>query len=500
MNRRILIQVATPAVLAGVLLCGACLVSAWYVNRLQANLANILAQNVSSMEAAQQLEIIARQLRFHCFVYLIDPDPALLADIQDDQRAFREWLARAGETASTPGEQAEVKAIRQGYDRYRGEFEHARARVGQAGPMSGYRKLAGADPIRHVTDPCRAYLRLNEEMMNEAALASGRFTRRLHLTMLLLALGGPLGGLISGYGIARGLSRSLYRLSVRVQDMAQQLDRDVAAVHLTPEGDLRHLDRQLEHVVERVGEVTRRLQRQQAEMLRAQQLAAVGQLAASVAHEVRNPLTSIKLLVEAALREQKPRPFTPDNLRVVHGEVLRLEQTVQGFLEFARPPALQRRVSDLRSVVAQAVELVRARARQQRVQVEVSCPEAALYAEVDPGQVCTVLVNLLVNALDAMPDGGRLDVLAQAEGAAWARLAVSDTGEGIRPEMLGQLFTPFASSKPTGSGLGLSISRRVIEDHGGHIAGGNQPGGGARFTVTLPATAREDHHANAPDH
>ena len=77
-------------------------------------------------------------------------------------------------------------------------------------------------------------------------------------------------------------------------------------------------------------------------MLRAQQLAAVGQLAASVAHEVRNPLTSIKMLVEAALRADKPRPFTPDNLRVIHGEVLRLEQTVQGFLDFARPPALQR--------------------------------------------------------------------------------------------------------------------------------------------------------------
>src|SRR4051794_30842627 len=111
-NRRILIQVATPAVLIGLLLCGVCLVSAWYVNRLQGSLADILAQNVSSMQAAQQLEISARQLRFHCFRYLIDPDDGLLRDIRSDQEAFEEWLARADQSATTPEEYTQVTAIR----------------------------------------------------------------------------------------------------------------------------------------------------------------------------------------------------------------------------------------------------------------------------------------------------------------------------------------------------------------------------------------------------
>jgi signal transduction histidine kinase len=490
MNRRILIQVATPAVLIGLLLCGACLVSAWHVNRLQAGLSNILAQNVSSMQAAQELEINARQLRFHCFLYLIDPDPGLLRDIQDDHEGFETWCVRAEQAASTPDEQKQVRAIREGYDRYRAEFRRAKAEVARDGPKRDYRRLADAHPIRHVTDPCRDYLRTNEELMDHATQESGLFTRRLHLTLLLLALGGPLGGLISGYGIARGLSRSLYRLSVRIQDMAQQLDRDVAAVHLTPDGDLQHLDRQMEHVVRRVTEVTRHLQQQHNGILRAQQLAAVGQLAASVAHEVRNPLTSIKMLVEAALRDHKPRPFTQDNLRIVHGEVLRLEQTVQGFLDFARPPALQRRPSDLRSVVAQAVELVRARARQQKVRLDTSGPEGPLFAEVDPGQLCTVLVNLLVNALDAMPRGGDLFVRLEGIEEASVALSVLDTGEGICPEMVETLFTPFASTKPTGSGLGLSICKRIIEEHCGTITAANQPGGGACFRIALPQSAQ----------
>src|SRR5262249_6785916 len=161
-----------------------------------------------------------------------------------------------------------------GYDRYRSEFERDKAEVAILGAKHDYVELARAHPIRHVTDPCRDYLRTNEGQMSDAVRESGRFTSRLHLTLLLVALGGPVGGLISGYGIARGLSRSLYQLSVRVQGMAQQLDRpgvgeavrpqlEVAAVHLAPEGDLRQLDRQLDHVVGRVAEVTRRLQQQQ---------------------------------------------------------------------------------------------------------------------------------------------------------------------------------------------------------------------------------------------
>jgi signal transduction histidine kinase len=500
MNRRILIQVATPAVLIGLLLCAACLVSAWQVNRLQRSLTAIMAKKVSSMQVAQELESWARQLRFHCFLYLIDPDAALLREIQADQKTFETWLDRAERAASTSLEHSQVAAIREGYLRYRTEFRQAKAEVARDGPKRNFRQVDADHPIRHVTDPCREYLQSNVELMDRAAEESGLFTHRLQLTLLLLALGGPLGGLISGYGIARGLSRSLYLLSVRVQDVAQQLDSNVAAVHLSPDGDLQHLDRQLTHVVERVTEVTQRLQRQQQEMLRAQQLAAVGQLAAGVAHEVRNPLTSIKMLVEAALREHKPRPFTEDNLRIVHCEILRLEQTVQGLLDFARPPKLKKQPCDLRAVVVQAVELIRVRARQQKVEVELNAPEEPIRGIADPGQFCTVLVNLLVNALDAMPHGGRLKILLYAIGEEAIRLEVSDTGEGVCPEMVGQLFTPFVSTKPTGSGLGLSISKRIIEEHGGRIAATNRAGGGACFAITLPLTVQEETPVDAVGH
>ncbi len=426
-----------------------------------------------------------------------------MEDIKTDENEFEKWLKQAQECATTLREQVYVQEIREGYRIYREDFGQLCEEVKRTGGIKqGYRQLAKDHPVREVIAPCEKYARINEEMMTAAAQEGERVTQRLHLTMLLVGLGGPLGGLIGGYGIGRGLQKSLYRFQVRVQDAAQQLEHNAATVSLSADADMDLIDQQLERVVKRVSEVTGQLQQQQQDMLRAQQLAAVGQLAAGVAHEVRNPLTAIKLLVEAALRTHKPRPFTPENLKVVHGEILRLEQIVQNFLDFARPPALHRQHCDVRDLVQRAVSLIRTRARQQQVDVRVQCPEQPILGTVDGNKLSTVLVNLLLNALDAMPSGGQLTVALEADGAE-LHCRVEDTGAGIRPEMLAHLFTPFSSTKETGSGLGLSICRRIIEEHGGQITGGNREGGGARFAFRLPAddslviaTARGPYAAN----
>jgi signal transduction histidine kinase len=282
--------------------------------------------------------------------------------------------------------------------------------------------------------------------------------------------------------------------------MARHLDRKVASLTLPAGGgDLQQLDQQLQHVVRRIEDAAQNIQRQQQEMLRAEQLSAVGQLAASVAHEVRNPLTSVKLLVEAAHRTRDRRPLTDEDLGVIYQEIERLEQTVQSFLDFARPLTLIRQVADLREVIGQAVELVRAKARQLGTTIDVRVPDGPALAEVDRGQWCTVLVNLFLNALDAMPLGGLLDVVLE-DGPEGLELRVCDTGSGISPAMMARLFRPFASSKATGTGLGLSICKRIVEEHGGTIHGGNRPRGGACFTLTLPAAAREEVHVQTAGH
>lgn len=487
MDRRILIQITAPAVVIGFLLFAACVVSAWMVNHLQTNLSNVLSDNVASLDAAQDLETSVRQLHVDCYRYLRDSERSLVdgevaAAIDSDNAAFQAALARAEDSVHTPAERECIEKIIDGHQSYQQAFDRLRA---AAAKQRAHYRLADETLLHLMIDPCEEFMKLNREMMNDTRAESERVSRILSMVMLLLGLVGPISGLIIGWGMARGLSRSIHRLSVRVQDMAQQLEQDVASVSLSSEGDVRNLDRQLDKVVGRVREVAQQVQQHHREMIRAQQLSAVGQLAASVAHEVRNPLMSIKMLVEAALRAEKPRPFTRENLTIIHHEIVRLEKSVQDFLDFSRPPALQRKVCDLREVVASAVALVQTRARQQKVEIASDRTSDAVLGLVDQDQFCSVLVNLFINALDAMPRGGRLEVRLGMSGGV-INVAVQDTGEGIAPAVLEQLFTPFISSKPTGTGLGLCISRRIIEDHGGQLHGGNAPEGGACFTLTLP--------------
>jgi signal transduction histidine kinase len=512
-NRKILFQVAAPAVLIGLLLVGTCLVGAWSIQRLETNLSHILSRNVASLQAALELENILRRLRYHSLLYLTRPTAPGLAQIEEEEQAFQAALDQAQNAAHTPAEYAILDRIARGFAQYRDEMARLRDEVARRGPRTDFQHLADTHPIRFIVDPCQDLGRAANEALERTAAESERVSRQARLTLLLLGVAGPLGGVLCGYGIVRGLHRSIARLQVRVHDVVHRLHAplppgpdtppsgdgliDVGSLTVASDGDLGAVDRQLAHVVRGVEEVMERLRRQHWDMLRAEQLAAVGQLAAGVAHEVRNPLTGMKLLVEAALRPGALGRLTAEDLHVIHGEIVRLEETVQHFLSFARLPAPQRRVQDLRDLLGPPLDLIRARARRQGVQIEVAVPAQPLPASVDAGQIHQVLVNLLLNALDALPRGGRISVALDEAGGA-CRLCVRDTGPGIAPEMAGRLFTPFASTKPTGTGLGLSLARRIVLEHGGRITAEDRPEGGACFTITLPR--EEDfHHRGTED-
>jgi signal transduction histidine kinase len=402
------------------------------------------------------------------------------------QRDFESALERVRSVASNDEERSYVRAIADGYARYRKDLHDLAAELDHAGLTTDFHKLAIEHPVKHIDDPCEKLLKLSNAEIKNTVLEGERISHLVTMVMIGLGLVGPLCGLVAGYGIARGLSRTIYQLRVRVHDVAQRLDQTVGSLTVPADGDLRSLDTQLQEIVRRVEEVMENWQKERHEMLRAEQLSAVGQLAASVAHEVRNPLTGVKLLIDAALLPNKPRPLSAEDLQVIRDEVARVQETVKDFLDFARPPVPQCTTCDLRDVVKQAADLVRARARQQDVALEVCSDDEPVPAYVDRGLLCTVFVNLFINSLDAMPRGGKLDATVHSRPGTGAEIEILDRGPGITPEILGRLFTPFVSTKATGTGLGLSISRRVIEQHGGTITGGNRPEGGARFAIFLP--------------
>ncbi len=235
--------------------------------------------------------------------------------------------------------------------------------------------------------------------------------------------------------------------------------------------------------------VLQRLQQTQRDALRAEQLAWMGRMAASIAHEIRNPLMAIKLLIQTAGERPGGPHLRPRDFQVLEEEIARLEQIVTGFLDFARPPRPHPQAVDVVAVTAAVLENIRPKAESQNVALRLDGGDLPLVVQVDPNQLRQVLLNLLFNALEAQPDGGEIEVSVRLDRLTPAQphwlLSVADRGPGL-PEVGERIFEPFVSTKESGLGLGLSICRRIAEMHGGTLTAENRPGGGAVFTLRLP--------------
>ncbi len=228
------------------------------------------------------------------------------------------------------------------------------------------------------------------------------------------------------------------------------------------------------------------IRRHEQETMRAEHLATVAQMATGVAHELRNPLTAVKMLVQTA--QEGSAGLQAEDLGYVVDEIRRMERSLQCYLGFARPQKPERRESDLVELIRRTLSLIHPRAVQQQVTLEFAPPGTSVVADIDPEQIQQVLINLTFNALDMMPRGGTLKIEFAPPLNGNISLRVLDNGPGIAPQVLGRLFRPFFTSKETGTGLGLVVSRRIAEEHGGTLTAENRPEGGACFELRIPET------------
>lgn len=225
---------------------------------------------------------------------------------------------------------------------------------------------------------------------------------------------------------------------------------------------------------------------------RAERLATAGQLAAGVAHEVRNPLTSIRSTMQYI---QQAFPEKDDRSELISGlldEVDRIDRTVNNLMSLARPRSFNPKEVDLCDLLEQSLMLVAAQARRNEVEIARRF-KGHFPIQADPDQVKEVFINLFLNALQAMPEGGRLDVSAQSWAAsegpsngAWVEIRIADTGTGISPQHLDSVFNPFFTTKPSGTGLGLSICHGIVQMHDGQLELSNNSDQGACAIVRFP--------------
>lgn len=401
-------------------------------------------------------------------------------DVEPLHDQARADLAEIGRLAEKPEQRTLAREVAAQFDEYL-----RRSRTGEPAD-----RLAGF--LRAEVVPAVQTLRVfNGQQLTRSEDEHRRSLRQMAWGLVAVGGLGSAAGLVLGYGLARSLKRTIHQFLVRVQGASELLEQEVPAVEWRRSGE--PLRDGGDELLRRVEQVVSKLQHREREVRRAERLAAVGQLAAGVAHEIRNPLTSAVLLIETARKDPAAGGLTDEDLDLIEAELHRVERTLQTFLDYARPPQLRRTATDLASVARDAVGLARGRIEQQGVVVRLDAPPDGCQLDADPDQFRQVVLNLVLNALDAMPDGGTLGLAVRPAGADNAvELAVTDTGPGIAPDLLPRLFEPFATGKETGLGLGLVVSKRIVEDHGGTIRGANPPGGGARFTVRLPSAGPAD--------
>ena len=247
-------------------------------------------------------------------------------------------------------------------------------------------------------------------------------------------------------------------------------------------------------------DLTRVEQLEERERLR-DRLAALGEMAAAIAHEVKNPLAGIEVMSGLLKRQLPDSPDAQTVLADIIKEAKMANRIVQEVLAFVRPIRLQVEDISLADVIRDAIAMAENHSLKGEVEVRVDVPEALRPIQGDPAQLRQIFTNFLTNAFEAMSGSGMVEITAVAQegdeepgpehGGPMVVITVSDNGPGIPPEVTDRIFSPFFTTKPQGSGLGLAIVRKIVDAHDGRIDVGERPGGGTVFRVTLPFRSQQ---------
>lgn len=284
-----------------------------------------------------------------------------------------------------------------------------------------------------------------------------------------------------------------------VTGMLQEVESRRRREYLLYAEKQREVREELERRAVRISEMNRELEHRlnekkelEEQLRRADKLAALGQLVAGVAHEIKNPIGVVKTTVQVMEREFTGNEHVAEFTRVIRDECDRMNQRLSQFLGFARPAEPALADVDPREAVETTLEMLGKYLPERRVTVEKELEAGLPAARADASQLRQVLLNLIINAVEAMPDGGELTIGANLnrDDPGYVTFVVGDTGAGIPEPDLARIFDPFYTTKPTGTGLGLAVAHRIVDAHGGFIEVESGPGQGTTFRVSLPVARR----------
>lgn len=312
---------------------------------------------------------------------------------------------------------------------------------------------------------------------------------------IILALAAA-GALVICVAVIMVLAVQVRRPMMELQDKIARLrmgDMNVSVSFAERNDEIGDLGSDFNEMVQQLRTSREEIQRlHQTQMSRAEHLATLGEIAAGLAHEIRNPLAGIAGVLEIVGRDLPPDSISRSVIKDAKEEAMQINRILSELLDTARPKKPQFRVSDLCGTAEHAVMFARQQAVTKRITIELEVRGTIPGVEHDPNQINQVLLNLLLNAIQSMDKPGTIRVSLEHDDEDVV-LIVADEGKGIAPEHLPSIFRPFFTTKGYGTGLGLSLAKRTIEAHNGRIDVASEVGKGTQFIVRLPvARTREE--------
>ncbi|GAB1419586.1 hypothetical protein MASR2M12_23510 [Bacteroidales bacterium] len=462
-----------------------------YIYQLQENTRQLITENVMSTRNAQELRFALYRVRAASLTHLFDKSEEQLKMVETEQKTFLYLLTKADLSAQREEEKKLINQISALFSNYEQTMRNALEmhRQGKLSQPNALIVLASQDLINTIEDKTNALIQIKEQRHAELEESIRSNDNIITTAVYSLGISGIIMGIILGWMIARIILNPIYKLVLKVRDAAGS--EVVEHIRMTPGKELEELDLHINRLISRISKANEDLRQNRELLERSAKLATIGRIAPALAHEIRNPLTSIKMLIHSLLNELQSNEEQKADLEIMLHEINRMEEFLQNFLKYARPakPQLQQAHPD--DFIKPVLQLMQARFKQSKIEIEniTEDPDANLY--VDINMIKQVMINLLNNAIDVMPKGGRIQILSKrqvVEGYSRPMLMISviDSGPGIPPEIKDTLFDLFVGAKEQSIGMGLSISQRIVESHQGFMKACNNIKKGAAFSLYLP--------------
>ena len=452
-----------------------------YTYRIEALLNSIISEYLNAFQRAESLEIALINQKGFVSYYFIEGDPDWLRQLGEYRQIFKERLAEATANTETEKEKEILSLLKAEYesyvaikdrviDLYRGGEREAGAKL--------HKKTR--DHFFKILNLCQKYKDFYTEKIMAARVKSHEQAKKLRIIAL--------SAMVMGFSLALWL---LFVLARQILDPVKKLteDADRKKNASGTENEITALSRSIQNLIKDVDDSQIELEKSQKHLVEAEKMALVGKLAAGMAHSIRNPFTSVKMRLFSLNRSLELNTAQDEDYKVISEEIRHIDTIVQNFLEFSRPPRLNMQKISPSAVVDSTVQLLAHRLKSYKVAITTNRYKMLPEIQIDPDQLKEVFVNLVINACEAMENGGDI-VIAEEEvtsenGKRFVVIKVTDDGPGVPKALHDKILEPFFTTKEEGTGLGLSIVKRIIEEHNGRLDLISEEGAGTTFIITL---------------